>query len=36
MWRKAFIVAILLLLTSILVIQPALAQNPVWHADYLQ
>ncbi len=34
MWRRASIVAILLLVTSIFIVQPALAQNPVWHADY--
>jgi len=35
MWRRALVGALLLLLTSIFVAQPALAQqNIVWHADY--
>ncbi|MEP7290126.1 MAG: PA14 domain-containing protein [Chloroflexota bacterium] len=34
MWRKASIVAVLLLLTSVLVAQPAFAQNPVWSGQY--
>ena len=34
MWRRAFAGAFMLLLTSIFVVQPALAQNVVWHADY--
>lgn len=34
MWRKALIGTLLLLFTSIVIAQPALAQNPVWHAEY--
>src|SRR5437762_10209404 len=36
MWRKALIGAFLLLLTSIAIIQPALAQtlSPIWHGYY--
>jgi uncharacterized protein YraI len=34
MWRKAVLVAFLLLLTSSLIVQPAAAQSPTWHADY--
>src|SRR5690349_2748480 len=35
MWRRAFAGAFLLLLTSIFVAQPAMAQQNVsWHADY--
>lgn len=34
MWRKALVVALLLSLTSILLVQPALAQNPSWIAYY--
>lgn len=34
MWRKASILTLLLLVISVAVVQPALAQNPVWHADY--
>jgi len=36
MWRKALLGVSLLLLTSIAIIQPALAQtlSPVWHANY--
>ena len=34
MWRKAFVAAFLLLLTSSLIAQPAFAQNPVWNAQY--
>lgn len=34
MWRKGIITALLLALMSIMVIQPALAQNPVWTAQY--
>ncbi|MCC6803289.1 MAG: SH3 domain-containing protein [Anaerolineae bacterium] len=34
MWRKVLIVTVLLLLVSVAVVQPALAQNPVWHAEY--
>lgn len=34
MWRKGIIIAVLLGLLSTLVAQPALAQNPVWTAQY--
>ncbi len=34
MWRRLFAGAFMLVLTSIFVAQPALAQNVVWHADY--
>jgi uncharacterized protein YraI len=34
MWRKAMVGALLLLITSVFVAQPALAQSPVWHAQY--
>jgi uncharacterized protein YraI len=34
MWRKASIVAVLLLLTSIIVAQPAFAQNPTWRGQF--
>jgi hypothetical protein len=35
MWRRAFIAAfVLLIVTSVFAVQPALAQNPVWHAEY--
>lgn len=34
MWRKITVAAILLLITSVFVAQPALAQNPVWSAQY--
>jgi hypothetical protein len=34
MWRKITVAAILLLITSVFVAQPAFAQNPVWSAQY--
>lgn len=34
MWRKLILVALLLALTSIAMVQPALAQSPVWTAEY--
>lgn len=34
MWRRALIAAFLLLLTSMIIVSPALAENPVWRGEY--
>lgn len=34
MWRRATLATLLLVLTSIVAVQPALAQNPVWRGEY--
>ncbi len=34
MWRRVFAASFLLLVTAVFFAQPALAQSPVWHAQY--